>query len=263
MKLAISNIAWGRRLDDELLAFLVNAGAEAVELAPGLTELETDDQIAATAARLQQHRLDVVGLHSLLFEVPQLRIVNESHRIDLLEYCDRLARQCRQLGGRFLVFGSPRNRSLDGLSRDAAWSQAVDFFQQLGAIGVARNVTFLIEPLPDADLVRNHREGIKLVEAAASDGVSLHLDIRTMSTNGESPTAIAEQVEYLKHVHTGGANLSFAGPNDGIKHAAYAGGLKDIGYDGFVTLEMVRSAEAPDFAALTQTLQFTREVYCQ
>ena len=40
-------------------------------------------------------------------------------------------------------------------------------------------------------------------------------------------------------------------------------GLKDIGYDGFVTLEMVRSAEAPDFAALTQTLQFTREVYCQ
>jgi sugar phosphate isomerase/epimerase len=259
VKLAISNIAWGRRSDDELLAFLKDGGADAVELAPGLLDAAVSGE---TATRLQRHGLDVVGLHSLLFEVQHLRVVREAHHAELLEYCCRLAKQCRRLGGNFLVFGSPGSRSLDGLDHDSARPAAEMFFRALAAIGVEEHVTFLIEPLPGADLIRNHRDGIDLVEAIASAGLSLHMDTRTMTVNGDAPETVAEQAAYLKHVHSGGADLSFASPEDGTDHAAFAAALKAIGYDGFVTLEMVRASDAPDFDRLAASLKFAREVYC-
>ena len=131
---------------------------------------------------------------------------------------DRLYRKC-PLAHRF--------RADAGGSWLADWDEVTGAPNRIWGSGVAAAGTQVRRRM--VNLRFRGQESCLTVEA--SDGVSLHLDIRTMSTNGESPTAIAEQVEYLKHVHTGGVNLSFAGPNDGIKHTAYAGGLKDIGYE--------------------------------
>ena len=262
MRLALSNIAWGRQFDARLLGWLREHGCEGVELAPGLVEWGDNDEYASELSRLlREADLQCVGLHSLLFERQEWRVVNAADREPMLAYLTNLGERCAALAGKFLVFGSPPARACGELPRDEAWKVLTDFCHNLAERVQPVGVQLLIEPLPKADLVHNWSEGIALVEAVGHPVFGLHADIRTMASNRSPPSDFEEQAALLRHVHSGGSKLSFIGDDDGVDHRDFGAALSRVGYDGFVTLEMVRAGETPDLPRLEEALDYAKRRY--
>ena len=115
---AICNETFGEQPLDEACDLAAECGYGGIEIAPfTLASLATDisaaqrGEIRRTIARAG---LDCVGLHWLLaktegFHVAHPEAAVRSHTV---EYLGDLARLCHDLGGRVLVFGSPKQRSL-------------------------------------------------------------------------------------------------------------------------------------------------------
>ena len=261
IRLGISNIAWGPKFDTEMFEFLAEAGIEGLEPAPGL--LPSELSFSQMRALVEKSGLRVFGLHSLLFERPELRIANPDHHEELLTYLGRLAQACAELGGKTLVFGSPNSRATEGKDPKNARAHMVDFFRRLGDVGAAADVFFLIEPLPRDELFRSSADGIRLVRDVDHPHFQLHLDIRTMTALNEPPEeSVKQQSPYLMHVHSGGPNLGVLGENDGIPHRKIADALRANRYEGWVSLEMRRDSDVPNYSVLEKAIRYARSHYC-
>lgn len=262
MRLGISNIAWGKRLDESLLQFLRHEGIAGLELAPGLIPPVASRAFPAQfRGVLASCGLEMIGFHSLLYERRDLQVAQLADHGVLLDYLQAQAQYCRVLGGRFIVFGSPQNRQLSGLPPAAAWAVMLEFFKRLADVALAAGVECLIEPLPQAELVRNHVDGIRLIQSVASPALRLHLDVRAMVEAGGTAAEVTSQMSVLRHVHTGGPGLRFLDDGDGLPHREYAAALRAAGYHGFVSLEMARREDGPDFRRLSMVMACARRIY--
>ena len=233
MRLGISNLAWRRDEDAELLAEL--RGLDALEVAP--TKL-WDEPLAVPPETLAEYRtragLPIAALQALLHGHPELTVFGESRDatlVHLREMCDLAAR----LGARVLVFGSPRNRQREGRSAE----HAVAFFRELGEYAAERGVCVCVEPLPpelDTDFVNTAAEAAELVREVASPGFGLHLDSSSLHLTGEDPfEAIGPG---LRHFHASEVGFGVLGTT-GVDHERCAQALRRAGYDGVVSIELL------------------------
>ena len=269
MKLAASNIAWGRG-DDELAARLLNElGFEGVELAPTRV---WDRPLDVSEAEARRHRrfwsergIDVVALQALLFGRADLTLFDSPEaRSATLEYLKGLMRLGELLGARVLVFGAPKNRRLSGRQPDEAFRIAVDFFRAAGAAARERGVVLAIEPNPpryDCDFVTTSKEGLELVRRVNDEGFGLHLDAAAMTLAPESPPeAIAACAGSIAHFHASEPELRPIG-DGGVDHRAIASALRRIDYSRWTSIEM-RAVEPVDTErTLRRVLPLVRDVY--
>ncbi|MBF0546910.1 MAG: sugar phosphate isomerase/epimerase [Candidatus Riflebacteria bacterium] len=263
MKISISNIAWGKQFDSKILGALKKAGCEGLELAPGLLNFGEPGGAVAIQSLLDEVGLPIVGFHSLLFEHPELRIFKRADWDAIVACLDSRASLCHYLGGKFLVFGSPTARKIDFPLSGNPFSIATEFFKVVGKIGERHQVEFLIEPLYQADFIQNSIEGLDLVQAVANSCFGLQVDLRVLSTNKEPLAPTFRKIgSALRHVHTGGSDLSFIGPNDGIDHHLFAEHLHQISYNRFISLEMLRPDDRPDIPKLEEAIRFGKQFYC-
>jgi D-psicose/D-tagatose/L-ribulose 3-epimerase len=245
MKLAMSSIAWEPPDDDAAARILREHGFEGVELAPTKIfprpDAADEAEIAACREAWSRRGLRIVALQALLFGRPDLTVFGEA-RERTLEYLTGVARLGARLGAGALVFGSPRNRARGSLSQADAWRAAVEFFRALGTAAAQAGTCLCIEPNPPrygADFITTSEEALRLVEEVASPGFGLHLDAACALLAGEDfPARLRASAHVLRHVHVSEPDLAPVRRGGTLDLPAIASVLRDIGYAGWVSVEM-------------------------
>jgi sugar phosphate isomerase/epimerase len=124
------------------------------------------------------------------------------------------------------------------------------------------NVTVLIEPEPGL-LIENSQQFIRFIKNFDSKYIGLNFDIGHFFCVGEDPTQVAYKLsDYVRHVH-----LEDIAADRNHQHLILGEGaididaalksLKDIGYDGFITVELYPYQECPIYAA-KQAMKFIK-----
>lgn len=252
MKLAFSNLAWPAADDAEAFRLLTDAGVTSLEVAP--TRLWADplaqdaDEVAAARSTVEAAGLRIVALQSLLFQRPELQLFGSAEaRSGLHDHLVGMADLAAQLGATRLVFGSPGNRRRGDLPVEQADEIGAEFFGRLGREAAERGVAFVIEANPTVyrcDWLSDSEASTAFVRAVDSPGVRLHLDTACMALAGDDAVErVREGADVLAHVHASAPQLGEVGPDGPVDHDEIAAALRDVGYEGHVSVEMLAQAD--------------------
>lgn len=160
-------------------------GYDGLEVAPFTLAADpqqiTDAQAAEFRRIAQEHGLAITGLHWLLVAPAGLSIVDadDAVRARTVAFMRRLVELCAAMGGKYLVHGSPKQRSVPpGSSREQALARATECFAQVAPAAAQAGVTYCIEPLStrETDLINTVAEAAVIVDAIASPGLKTMID---------------------------------------------------------------------------------------
>jgi sugar phosphate isomerase/epimerase len=271
MKLCISNIAWEPQEDDQIVPILQAFGVEGLEVAPtkGWPDptQATDESIAAYRERWQSRSITIPAMQALLFGHPELKIFEDAATRDLtLQYLSKICELGSKLGARVLVFGSPKNRLAGALAPEAALEIGADFFRRAGAIAQAHGVQIGIEPNPPqygCDFIQTVAQALELVRRVDHPGFGLHVDVSSIILNGEPVEAtLAQAAEAMIHFHVSEPQLGLIGTSGEI-HRRVAQALRQIHWNGWISIEMRSGAMSENASAVEHALAFVRDTYFQ
>jgi len=248
--------------------FAAECGYTGLEVAPfTLAALATDidastrGEIARTIARAG---LDCVGLHWLLAKTEGFHVADPDPdvRRRTVDYLAALARLCRDLGGRVLVFGSPKQRSLKpGVTQAQAIDHIAGVFGRLVPVLEATDTVVALEPLApsETDVLTTAAETCRLIDRIGSPHVRLHLDVKAMSSEVPAiPDIIRASARHLEHFHANDENLQ--GPGfGGVDFAPIFAALAEVCYAGWVSVEVFDYAPGPERLA-RESLSYMRRV---
>ena len=109
-------------------------------------------------ARLRAQAVDagieIIGLHWLLAKTEGFYLTSpdDAVRARTTAYFVALTEACRDLGGRLMVLGSPKQRSrLPGVSREQAFDLAAETLRPVLPVLESAGVTLCLEPLSPAE----------------------------------------------------------------------------------------------------------------
>jgi sugar phosphate isomerase/epimerase len=232
---------------DKAFAFSAECGYQGVEIAPFTVADNVTKISAAKRTEIRQQaekaKLDVVGLHWLLAKTTGFYVTTPDAdvRRRTADYMGELARFCADLGGKIMVWGSPKQRSLlPGVNRDQAMKYAAEVLTAVVPTLEKTDVTIAIEPLgpSDTDFINTAADAVELSKMVGSPRVRLHLDCKAMLNE---PTPIPELIRKFRnefvHFHANDGNLQ--GPGFGtLDFVPIFQALKEVDYRGWVSVEM-------------------------
>jgi sugar phosphate isomerase/epimerase len=247
MKFAICNETFQDWPFDRAFAFARECGYSGIEIAPFTLAADarqiTADERANVRRLADQHELEVIGLHWLLAKTEGFHVTSadQAVRRRTSDYVAQLARLCRDVGGRVLVFGSPLQRNLPaGVTHEQGMEHAASVFGAAMPVIEECDVVLAIEPLGPAEgnFLNTAAAGIELVERIGSPHCRLHLDVKAMSSESTPiPQIIRASAPYLEHFHANDANK--LGPGFGeIDFVPIFEALGEIDYRGWVSVEV-------------------------
>ncbi|MGI9176365.1 MAG: sugar phosphate isomerase/epimerase family protein [Pirellulales bacterium] len=232
-------------------------------LAPLATDVSaaTRGEIRRTIARAG---LDCVGLHWLLAKTEGFHVADPDAavRARTIDYLGDLARLCHDLGGRVLVFGSPKQRSLlPGVSPEAAIDHIHEVFSRLVPVLEATDTVVALEPLSpvETDVLTTAEETCRLIDRIGSPHVRLHLDVKAMASESTPmPEIIVASARHLEHFHANDVNLQ--GPGFGaVDFAPIFTALDEVRYAGWVSVEVFDYAPGPERLA-RESIDYMRRI---
>lgn len=233
----------------EQCAYASRLGFRALEVAP-YTLAEDPTRITETQARqwaaiAADHGLVISGLHWLLVAPQGLSIsspdttVCERTRAAL----HRLIELCAQMGGSYLVHGSPAQRNpVPGQSPADARARATEAWVDAGEHAGRLGLTYCVEPLSreQTQVVNTLAEAITIVEAAALPGLKTMLDTCSAgATETEPLPALIDRwlpSGHLAHVQLNDRNRRGPGQGDD-RFGPILAALARQGYAGWLAME--------------------------
>jgi sugar phosphate isomerase/epimerase len=230
----------------DICRFVAGLGYEGVEIAPFTVAESIED---AGADRREEMRrtaaesgLEIVGLHWLLASPKGLHLCSHDRAVrgHTEKYLEALIDFCADIGGRTLIFGSPKQRNvLPGQTPEEVWDNAVRVFGRLAPRAVERGVCLCMEALGprETNFINTAAEARRLVEAVDHPGFRMMLDVKGMSDD-EEPAAdlIRRHADLMEHFHANDATTRAPGFGD-TDFASIGTALREVGYDGWVSVE--------------------------
>ncbi len=241
---AVSNIALTAFEHGAELDRLGDLGLVGLEIAPSRVWRDTWHGLAAIDVgryrrRIETAGLRVVGLHSLFFDHPELGLFKEAAmRSRTQDFLVHLSAMCRDLGGRTLIYGGGRRRG--DMGQKAAFAETVAFFAELCRRIEGHGTCFCLEPLGprETDFIHSAFDALAVVEAVDHMALRMQLDAKALVANAEATEApFHAAAPYLVHFHANEPGLGVLGTSGTIDHAAFGSFLREIGYQGFVSIE--------------------------
>jgi D-psicose/D-tagatose/L-ribulose 3-epimerase len=249
MRIALCNEVLAEREFAAQCAYAAALGYDGLEVAPYTLAADPLAIPAAQRAAIRRAAADagvaVTGLHWLLVKPDGLSITTADAptRKRTIAAMTTLVDVCAELGGRYLVHGSPAQRRIpSGETRDAAWARARDAFAAAADAAERAGVTYLIEPLPrdETDLVNTLDEARAMVREIGSPAFASMLDTKSAALSESRPVAdIAREAlaaGAISHVQLNDRNRR--GPGQGRDHfAPVLAVLIAGGYEGDIAIE--------------------------
>lgn len=222
-------------------------GYGGLEIAPFTLAASPDELSPAARGEIRRTiaraGLDCVGLHWLLAKTEGLHVAHPDAAVRdrTVAYLADLARLCHDLGGRVLVFGSPRQRSLlPGVTLKQAHGFIHEVFSRLLPVLETTDTVVALEPLSlvETDVLTTAAEACTLLTSIGSPHIRLHLDVKAMAAEPTStPDIIRASAPWLEHFHANDENLQ--GPGFGsVDFLPIFQALDEIGYSGWVSVEV-------------------------
>jgi sugar phosphate isomerase/epimerase len=194
---------------------------------------------------------------SWIEEDPTLRKLRIDHTID----CIKLA---RKLGSNNISTEPGGPIANNELSRVELLKVFEDGINQVLKTAEEESVTVLVEPEPGL-LIENSEQFVGFIKNFDTDLIGLNLDIGHFFCVGEDPSQVIHKLsEYIHHVHLEDIsadrqhNHLILGEG-AIEIGSALRSLKDIGYDGYVTVELYPYQDSPTYAA-KQAMKFIKSL---
>ena len=229
--------------------YAAKLGYDGLEIAPYTLSEEPhrlgSAQLAAARAAAKEAGIVVTGLHWLLVKPAGLSIStkDEKTRQRTIGVMHAFIDQCAELGGRYLVHGSPHQRRVDpGDTRADATARARDCFASAAEHAEKAGVVYCVEPLSSEQtpLINTLEEAVQIVEAIGSPNLKTMLDCSAAGRmEKESLAALVERwlpKGVIAHVQVNDRNRQ--GPGQGEQRfAPLIGALRRHGYEGDLAVE--------------------------
>lgn len=272
MKFALCNEMFGDASFADTFSTTRRLGYTGIEIAPftllpGAATVDVRDVPAAMRAEVKQQAadagLEVVGLHWLLAKTEGFYLTSPDPAVrqSTAEYFKALAELCCDLGATIMVLGSPQQRNLlPGVSHDEAEQYAAEVLRAAMPVCADSGVTVALEPLgpSEGDFLNTAASAIRLAKRVDSPHCKLHLDVKAMSSEPEPiDQVIRASREWVVHFHANDPNL--LGPGMGeVEFEPIFAALKEIGYDGWVSVEVFKYEPSPEEIA-RRSMEYMRE----
>ena len=249
MRIALCNEVIAPMPFPQQCEYAAKLGYDGLEIAPYTLSDEPhrlgSAQIAAARAAAEDAGVAVTGLHWLLIKPAGLSISSkdENVRNRTIDVMLALIDQCAELGGRYLVHGSPHQRRVDpGETRAAAMARARDSFASIAERAQKAGVVYCIEPLSSEQtpLINTLDEASRMVAEIGSPAVRSMLDCSSAGRMEKEPlNALVDRwlpKGVIAHVQVNDRNRR--GPGQGEQRfAPLFASLKKHGYRGDVAVE--------------------------
>jgi sugar phosphate isomerase/epimerase len=269
MPFAICNeIFQGWKLEDAM-TFAARAGYDAIEIAPFtlanyVTEIPQAERLRIREAA-RQAGLAISGIHWVLAKAEGMHLTHPEAvlRDRTAKYFCDLVDFCADLGGRIIVVGSPKQRSLmEGVTLAQAWEWATGTFKPAVSRAADRGITLCLEPLAPAetDFINTAADAIRFVEQFRSSNFKIILDVKAMSSEAKPiPQIIAESWPHFAYFHANDKNLK--GPGFGeVDFKPIAAALRQVGYQGYVSVEVFNFDEGPEVIA-SKSIEYLKQAF--
>lgn len=269
MNFAICNEIFRDWKIEDTLAYAAKLGYRGLEIAPftlasSVTEITHSERhrIREAAARSQ---IQIAGIHWVLVKPEGLYMnhPDRSIRARTARYFCDLVEFCADLGGKVMVVGSPKQRDImAGVTAEQAREWAAETFRDAVSTGEQRGVTICFEPLApvETNFINTAAEALEFVQRLPSSAFKIILDVKAMCSEAKSiPQIIRESWPHFAHFHANDKNLK--GPGFGeVDFRPIAAALKEVGYHGFVSVEVFNFEEGPEVIA-TKSLEHLTAVF--
>lgn len=252
---------------ERAMRFIKETGYDAIEIAPftiakHVTDipLEKRKEIRDMAARTG---LDISGIHWVLVQTEGMHLTHPDAEIraKTAAYFVQLVDFCADLGGKYIIVGSPKQRNLEkDISFEKGRTWALDVFRPAIDRAEEKDIVICFEPLAPAEtnFINTAKDAVRFVQECESEHFRIILDVKAMSSEDQSiPEIIAANAPYMAYFHANDANLK--GPGFGeIDFKPIGDALKSVGYDGFVSVEVFDFSDGPERIA-TESLRYLKE----
>lgn len=269
MKFAICNEIFQDWPLERAVDFVAKTGYDAIEIAPfTIAKYVTDipkserDRIRSLAERAG---IAISGIHWVLVQAEGMYLTHpdEAVRRRTAQYFCDLVDFCADLGGKIIVVGSPKQRNLmEGVSKDQGWEWATTVFRNAVMRAEQRSVTICFEPLApsETNFINTAAEAIQFVSQLRTPHFKIILDVKAMSSESTPiPDIIRNSAPHFAYFHANDKNLK--GPGFGeIDFRPIAAALRDVRYDGFVSVEVFDFTDGPETIA-TKSLDYLKHVF--
>jgi sugar phosphate isomerase/epimerase len=269
MKFAICNETFQGWKIEDIFSFCARAGYDGVEIAPFtlakfVTEISAAERLRIKEAAARAS-IAITGIHWVLAHTEGLYVTHpdQAVRDRTTRYFVDLVDCCADLGGRIIVIGSPKQRNLmPGVTREQAWTWATEVFRPSVGHAAKRDVTLCFEPLAPAEtnFITTAAEGIEFVQQYKSPNFKIILDVKAMSSDPKPiPQIIRDSWPHFGYFHANDRNLKGPGFGD-VDFVPIARALKEVGYNGWVSVEVFNYDEGPEVIA-TKSLEYLKKTF--
>lgn len=267
MRLAVSNLAWDRSVEQEAFSLVQKTGFAGIEVAPtkiaDWTELSRST-LETFRLKCEAAMLEVPSLQAIFYGCADAQLLGDRIGfIKMHEHLKRVVDIAFHLGASIAVFGAPKNRQRAKLNEQEANLLAVERLRLLGDTCLDGGLVLAIEPVPEyygSDFLTKASEVESITLACDHPAIRVHLDCACIQLGGDDPVDIAHRLGgRAVHYHIAEPDLaSFAEPK--CDHRAIAHSLRTSGYDGWGVIEM-RQQGKNELRALQTALEFALAVY--
>jgi sugar phosphate isomerase/epimerase len=242
---SMAELSWA-----EQCRIVSDAGYRGIEIAAFTLVEKGVQEISPTGRKeivsvMKDAGLECVGLHWLLAPPPKglhFTTPDAGIRRKTVAYFDTLIDFCGDLGGPYMIFGSPKQRDTRGISVEQAKKYFADGLAAVADHAQQRGIEILVEPLGNrvTDVVNTLAEASQLAEQVNHPAIGMMFDFNNTVDETEPFDALLRKYDKnIHHVHVqemGGKHLGTGNAvNDYVKAFQV---LKDLRYNRWISLEV-------------------------
>ncbi len=254
---------------DRVTAHIAELGYDAVEIAPFTSHAHVHAISSQERRRIREavrgNGLTVSGIHWLLAKTEGLHVTHPDAdvRRRTSAYLVQLVEFCHDIGGEHLIFGSPLQRNIPaGTTPEAACKRALEVFGKAVERAAEFGIIICFEPLApiETNFINTAADAISLTRRMDCASFKIILDVKAMSSETRPiPEIIRSSWPDFAYFHANDTNLKGPGFGD-TDYAPIVKALGEVGYDGYVSVEVFRFDEGPK-AIAQGSIEYLKRVF--
>ena len=201
---------------------------------------------------------------------------DEEERSAALKYCQECVNLASALEAAILVVlpapagrtaptGAPQSEEQWMAGYQQEWDLAIDSLGKLCAYAGERGVMLALEPINryETFLITNVDQALRFINEVGADNLKLHLDTFHMNIDEASLAGAVQRAgDLLVNMHVSDSNREAPGRGH-IDFSDLAKALKEINYNGYLTLEPVPPGSDPLLTTRMSNNYHLRDVYAE